>query len=167
MSKVWCKRFVVASVIHGLGIAIWSGLFLLDGIGITLNMSRIIAGGSVGTWFTLGYLLYFITGCVGMGVQGAIYYFVTKLSKRDLYSEKLALSHFVLMNIAIVGATWMLAIVGFKGGTLLLEGKTAAEIHPQIVMYVSPIGYCIIVGVIAAIIGALNVLMSFAREPAD
>lgn len=155
---------MIASVIHGLGIALWSGLFLLDGIGIMLNLSRIIAGGSVGTWFTLGYLLYLITGFVGMGVQGAIYYLITKPSQRYLYSEKLALIHFVLMNVAVVGATWMLGIVGFKGGSLLIAGKTAAEIHPTIVMYVSPIGYCIIIGVIAAVLGAFNVMMTFRRR---
>jgi len=152
------RWFVGASVLHGLGIAVWSGLFLLDGIGIPLNLSRIIAGGGVGTWFTVGYFLYLITGFVGMAVQGFLYYVISESGGR-LFSGKLAAAHFVLMNIAVMGATWMLGYAGFVGGTLTLEGREA-EVHTAIVRYVNPIGYCILTGVISALIGAFNILKS-------
>ena len=152
----------MASVIHGVGIAIWSGLFLLDGIGVTLNLSRIIAGGGVGTWFTMGYLLYLVTGFAGMVVQGTMYYLIPRISRRELYSDKLALGHFVLMNIAVVGATWMLGFAGFRGGSLALEERMS-EIHPTIVVYSNPIGFCILIGVIAALLGAVNILMTLRK----
>lgn len=152
------RWFVVASVLHGIGIAVWSGLFLLDGIGIPLNLSRIIAGGGAGTWFTVGYLLYLITGFIGMALQGFLYYTISE-SRGSLFSGKLAAAHFVLMNIAVIGATWTLGYAGFVGGTLTLEGRVA-EVHASIVMYVNPIGYCILAGVIAALIGAFNILKS-------
>lgn len=148
---------------HGLGIALWSFFFVLDGVGITLNLSRIIAGGGVGMWFTLGYLLYLVTGFVGMAVQGTIYYLVPKLSGNELYSEKLALSHFLLMNIAIMGGTWMLGIAGFQGGTLALADRVN-EIHDKIVVYVQPVGYCIIIGTFAALLGGINILMTLMKD---
>lgn len=61
----WSTRFLTAVIAHGLAVAVWSGLFLTDRVGITLNFSRIIAGGGAGTWFTVGYILYMITGFVG------------------------------------------------------------------------------------------------------
>jgi len=152
------RWFVVASVLHGIGIAVWSGLFLLDGVGIPLNLSRIIAGGGAGTWFTVGYLLYLITGFIGMALQGFLYYAIGG-SRGSLFSGKLAAAHFVLMNIAVIGATWTLGYAGFVGGTLTLEGRVA-EVHASIAAYVNPIGYFILAGVVAALIGAFNILKS-------
>lgn len=156
----WPKWFFVASLIHGIGAATWSGLFLLDGIGFTLNLSRIIAGGGVGTWFTVGYMLYIITGFLGMVAQGVLYHVAA--NGGEVYSEKLAATHMVLMNIAIVGATWMLGFAGFTGGSLTLAGRIA-EIHGAIVVYVSPIGYCILIGIVAAIIGTYNIFMTLRK----
>ncbi len=146
-----------------MGVAIWSGLFLLDGIGIPLNLSRIIAGRGVGTWFTVGYFLYLTTGFVGMAVQGTIFYLLPKLTHRELYSDKLALAHFVLMNIAVMGTAWMLGLAGFKGGSLSLAGKTG-EIHNAIVMYVEPIGYCILIGVISVFLFVINLIMTLFKK---
>ena len=159
VSERWSKRFMIASVIHGIGFAVWSGLFLLDGIGFELNLSRIIAGGGAGTWFTIGYLLYLITGFVGMTVQGTLYYLTPQLFQRELYSDKLALAHFVLINIAVVSATWMLGMAGFQGGSLALAGREA-EIHNTVIAYVVPIGYSIILGVGSALLYVANILMT-------
>lgn len=149
---------------HGLGIAVWSGLFLLDGIGIPLNLSRIIAGGGAGTWFTVGYILYFLAGFMGMCAQGLLYHYAATKPENPIYNEKIAVAHFVLMNLAVIGATWMLGYAGFKGGTLTLQGRVA-EVHAAIVGFVNPIGYCILIGVIAAIIGAYNILSTFRMTP--
>lgn len=154
---------MMLSIIHGFGVAVWSSLFLLDGIGITLNLSRIISGGGVGTWLMMGYLLYLITGFVGMAVLGAIYYFIPKLSNKELFSDKLALAHLILMNIAVVGATWMLGMAGFQGGSLALAGRMA-EIHNTIVVYVEPIGYCILIGVISALLGIVNIVVTLTKK---
>ena len=164
MSDKAYRLFVVASVVHGLGIAVWSGLFLLDGVGIPLNLSRIIAGGGAGTWFTVGYLLYLATGFIGMALQGFLYYAVGG-SGGSLFSGRLAAAHFVLMNIAVLGATWTMGYAGFVGGTLTLEGRVA-EVHATIVGYVNPIGYFILVGVAAALVGAFNILRSMEGQAA-
>lgn len=159
LSERWARRFMIASVIHGIGFAVWTALFLLDGIGFQLNLSRIIAGGGVGTWFTVGYLLYLITGFVGMAVLGTLYYLTPRLFRRELYSDKLALAHFALMNIAVVSATWMLGMVGFQGRSLGLAGREA-EIHGAVVAYVVPIGYSLVIGVGSVLAYAANILMT-------
>jgi len=164
VSEKWCLRFTVASVIHGLGVAVWSGLFLVDRIGITLNFSKIMAGGGAGTWFTIGYLLYMLTGFIGMAVQGAIYYFLPKLLNRSIYSDKLALAHFVLMNVAVVGATWLLGYAGFIGGSLAIA-KQSELIHPSIVGFVEPIGYFVAIGSLSALIAIINFGLTLTKSP--
>lgn len=156
MSNRWPKWFIYASLIHGVGVAMWAGLFLLDGIGITLNLARIIAGGGAGTWFAIGYLFYVITGFLGMSAQGFLYQYAAKDKGGEVYSDKLAAAHLILMNISVVGATWMLGYAGFIGGTLTLAQRVA-EIHGAIAGYVNPIGYFMIIGMVATIIGAFNI----------
>ena len=163
MKNTWPRRFMVAAVIHGVGLAVWSGLFLLDGIGIPLNLSRIIAGGGAGTWFTVGYILYMATGFLGMTAQGALYQYAASLSGGRLHSDRLALVHFALMNVAVVGATWMLGYAGYVGGSLTLADRIS-EVHAAIVGYVNPVGIFILVGVVAALAGAYNVLMTIGKS---
>jgi len=163
MSEKWCIRFVLAAVVHGLIVAIWSALFLVDQIGITLNLARIVAGGSAGTWFTMGYLLYMLTGVLSMAVWGAIYYFISKTLNKPLYSDKLALVHFILFNVGVVGATWLMGYAGFLGGSLALAGK-AAQIHPTIVVFSQPIGIFVAIGALSTLVGASNILVSFLRK---
>jgi len=163
MSEKWCTRFTLAAVVHGLIVAIWSGLFLLDQFGITLNLARIVAGGSAGTWFTMGYLLYLLTGVLSMAAWGAIYYFLSKTLNKPLYSDKLALVHFILFNMGVIGATWLLGYAGFLGGSLAIAGK-AAEIHPTIVVFVQPIGVFVAIGALSTLIGVSNILVSFVKK---
>lgn len=164
MSGKWGTRFTLAALIHGLIAAIWSGLFIVDQFGIILNMSRIVAGGSVGTWLTLGYLLYLVAGVIGTAVWGGIYALISRTPNRSIFSDKLALAHFILYNLAVVGVTWLMGYVGFIGGSLLLAGKGAAEIHTAIVAFVLPIGVSVAIGVVSTLIGVTNTLLSLMRE---
>ena len=162
MSDKWPLRFLMASVIHGSAFAVWSALFLLDGIGITLNLSKIIAGGGVGTWFTLGYLLYLITGFIGMAVIGALYYFISRLLKRPIYSDKLALAHFALMNVAVVGAPLLLGYAGFAGGSLVIAQKTNL-VHTTVVGFVNPIGIFVALGALSVLTFLVNFALTATR----
>lgn len=159
MSERWSRRFTLAALIHGIIAAIWSGLFLVDQIGISLNLSRIVAGGSVGTWLTMGYLLYLITGPLSMAAWGAIYGPNLKNSGKSLYSDRLAWIHFVLFNIGVMGTTWLMGYAGFIGGSLLLAGR-AAEVHQTIVGLVQPIGISVAIGALSTLIGVFNILRS-------
>ncbi|MBS7637283.1 hypothetical protein KEJ49_00090 [Candidatus Bathyarchaeota archaeon] len=164
MSGKWCTRFTLAALAHGLIAAIWSGLFIVDQLGIRLNMSRIVAGGSVGTWLTLGYLLYLVAGVMGTMTWGGIYALISRTPNRSTFSDKLALAHFILYNFAVVVVTWLMGYVGFLGGSLLLAGKGVAEIHAAIVGFVLPIGVSVAIGVISTLIGVTNILLTLMRE---
>lgn len=129
-----------------------------------LNMSRIVAGGSVGTWLTLGYLLYLVAGIMGMAAWGGIYALISRTPNRSIFSDKLALAHFILYNLAVVGVTWPMGYAGFIGGSLLLAGKGVAEIHKTIEGLVLPIGVSVSIGVLSTIIGVINMLLSLMRE---
>jgi len=155
----WSTRFLGAAIAHGLGVAVWSGLFLTDQVGIVLNFSRIIAGGGAGMWFTVGYLLYLTAGFVGSATFATIYHLLTGSAGRSLFSSKLAAVHFALYNIAVVGATWLLGYAGWVGGSLALAGQ-AAQIHPTIVVYVIPIGVFVLIGCISALVFVINAALS-------
>lgn len=131
-----------------------------------MNMARIVAGGSVGTWLTLGYLLYLVAGVMGTAAWGGIYGLISSNPHRSNFSDKLATAHFILYNLGVVGVTWPMGYVGFIGGSLLLAGR-AAEIHPAIVGFVLPIGVSVAIGVLSTIIGAINILLSLMKEARD
>lgn len=38
------------------------------------EVSRVIAGGGAGTWFTLGYFIYIIVGVIGVAVSSLFYH---------------------------------------------------------------------------------------------
>jgi hypothetical protein len=162
MSEKWGLRFTLAAIFHGVFAAVWSGLFIVDQFGIQLNMAKIVAGGSVGTWLTLGYLLYLIAGVMGNMAFGSIYGLISRNQHGHLFSNKLALTHFILFNVGVIGVTWPMGYVGFLGGSLLLAGKTA-EIHPKIVGFVLPIGISVAIGVLSTLIGATNIILSLMR----
>jgi len=62
----------------------------------------------------------------------------------------------------VVGATWLLGYAGYIGGSLTLAGKVS-EVHAAIVGYVNPVGICILIGVVAALAGAYNILMTLGK----
>jgi hypothetical protein len=55
----WTKRFMAAAIVQG---AIISGLTIFLVLGqisvIKPEISRVIAAGGAGTWFTLGFVMY-------------------------------------------------------------------------------------------------------------
>jgi hypothetical protein len=55
----WAKRFMAAAIVQG---AIISGLTIFLVLGqisvIKPEISRVIAAGGAGTWFTLGFVMY-------------------------------------------------------------------------------------------------------------
>ncbi len=157
----WSNRFLTAAIIHGLGIAVWSALFLVDQIGITLNFSRIIAGGGAGMWFTVGYVLYMIAGFVGNATFALVHYLLPN-SNRTVFSDKMAALHFALYNAAVVGATLLLGYAGWIGGSLALA-KKGELIHTTIVVYVQPIGYFVLIGAISALVFVVNVALGLRK----
>ncbi len=128
------------------------------------NVAKVISGGSAGTWLTVGYLLFFIVGIGVLYLCGLVYCLVPKaVGKEEIYSEKLAATQLVLMEIAILGACLGLYIAGFIGGRMLLAKIEAPKIHEILVQFVLPILAFVAAGLIGASLGIINYALTLRK----
>ncbi|MCS6785041.1 MAG: hypothetical protein NZ581_07605 [Candidatus Caldarchaeum sp.] len=174
----WASRFILAAIIQG---ALATGLTLFWVVSqfglLRPEFSRVIAFGSAGNWFTVGYTTYMTVGVVGMAVTALFYYFIENVLNKPYTGmvDKLAWVHLVCMNVGVVGATWLMMVVGYLGGAALLPpqvgglGWTPAEVHEKI-FYGIPLGYptwivgfifLLAVGVVA---GGLGYIISWRKS---
>jgi hypothetical protein len=64
-SSIWIKRFIGA-IIQGAIIVGLTAFLVLSQISILKpEVSRVIAAGGAGTWFTFGYITYIVVGVIG------------------------------------------------------------------------------------------------------
>lgn len=156
MAEKWAKRFVWFALIHAVIAAIITALFLFPPGGEGLDLSRMIAAGSAGTWVFVGYSMYLLAGFIGLSAWAFVYYVSGETN------EWLSLAHLILHNLGLI-APLMIFTAGIQGGTLLLEGNVAA-IHPTIVWSSVPSG--ILVGLLAlgTIIGVVNILITLLKK---
>jgi len=162
----WTTRFMYAAIAQGLAAFVITALIVLPIL--SPSPAMIIASGSAGTWLTVGYLSYLVVGVMGVAVTALFYHFLegTLHKKMSSVSNALAWSHFVLMNVGVVAATWMLMYAGFVGGSGLLStavgggGLNPGQVHPTIVGYVNPIGYSIIALSFGVLLGGIGFVLT-------
>ncbi len=156
MAETWAKRFVWFALIHAIIAAIITVFFIFPPGGEGLDLSRMIAGGSAGTWVFVGYSMYLLGGFIGLSAWAFVYYVSGKTN------DWLSLAHLILHNLGLI-APLLIFTAGIQGGTLLLQGNPAA-IHPTIVWSSVPSG--ILVGLLAlgTIIGVINILITLLRK---
>ena len=154
-SAKWGLRFFQASLIHGLIAVVWTGLWAVS----ELNFTRLITAGWPGTFLFMAYIVYLSIGFLAMAAFGVAYYLIPQLANKPLYSDKLALAHFVLMNLGVV-ASWLLAIVGITGGTLLRAEAEREAIHLAITGFSEPIGVFLALGVFGVLVGILHLILT-------
>ena len=66
--SIWTRRFIGAAIIQGAIIVVLTVFLILSQISILKpEVSRVMAAGGAGTWFTFGYLMYVIVGVIGVG----------------------------------------------------------------------------------------------------
>ena len=78
--------FLYAAMVQGAAAAI---ITFLGGFGdqiglLPVAVSRVIASGEAGTWFTVGYLTYLIVGVVAIAVTSLFYFFIETVQGKDL-----------------------------------------------------------------------------------
>jgi hypothetical protein len=163
----WSARFVRLSVANGALAAAWTIFMIWPWT--TPAPSMILAEGSAGTWLLFGYLLYLVVGVVAIAVT-AIFYFFLEGIQTTVYSgfrSALAWGHLTLMEVGVVGATFLMMYGGYLGGAGLLSasegggGLTAYQVHVQILQYyVDPIFAFVLVAVFGAIMGGAGYILS-------
>jgi hypothetical protein len=82
----------------------------------------VIAGSSAGTWFTVGYVTYLLVGVIGVAVT-ALFHHCIEVTLGKPYAGSLNLLawiYLILMNVGVIGATWLMMIGGYLGGAAML-----------------------------------------------
>jgi hypothetical protein len=173
--SIWTRRFISAAVIQG-AIIVGLTVFLVLGQISVLKpeLSRVIAAGGAGTWFTFGYLMYVIVGVIGVAVSGLFYYYLEKVIgidySRSIIARIMAWIHLLLMNIGTVGVTALLMYVGYIGGAATLPkivdggGLNAAQAHEILGPFVEPISAAILVLVTGVLAGGIGFLLMYRKK---
>jgi len=169
----WANRFIVAAIVQGALAAGVTSYLLYDAVYGSPGPARIVAGGSAGTWLTVGYLGYIMLGPVAAAVT-ALFYQHLEVNLRAPYKgwpTAFAWLHLVLMNVGVVGATWLMMSGGYRGGalTITLEaqnptwsiGQVLGQVHVQVLSgypsYIAPFAALAIVGAFAGGLGFVAV----------
>lgn len=171
LSNIWTKRFIAAAIVQGAIIVVLTAFLIIsDTSFMKPGISRVIASGGAGTWFTFGYFMYIIVGVIGIAVSAIFYYYAEGVMNKRLYYRKnkiakgLAWSHFLLMNIAIVAAAGLLMYAGYAGGSAMLQesvggkGFDASQAHEILAPFVEPTAAAVLVLLIGVTLGGIGFL---------
>ncbi len=175
----WSNRFIFAAIVQGAIITaltipiVWpsGGLF---GLNVSPAVAQVIASGSAGTWFLVGYVMYITVAVVGVGVTALFYHhFEISLNKpfKGIVNNALGWVHLVFMNVGAAVASALLMYGGYFGERGLMptsEGglaQTAGWVHVNILSgLVDPAGYALIVAGIGILAGGLGFVIAYFRN---
>ncbi|MDP8023659.1 MAG: hypothetical protein ACP5LF_03210 [Nitrososphaeria archaeon] len=161
-NEKWSHRFIMAAIIQSIFAAIWTIPIVLPWIKPSVAM--VIAAGSAGTWFTVGYILYIIVGVLGNAAIGLIYQHFETVEGKVVsgISNALAWLQLILFNFGVMASTWALMIAGYFGEADLLppavggKGLTEGQVHVLLLShFINPVGAFVIIAVLGVIIGAI------------
>lgn len=155
---VWTRRFSLLAAVNTVIAVGWVVPLFLDP-----RIPRTVAGGSVGTWGVLGFLLWITVGCLGFAAFAGMHYLTPRVTGRRL-GDGLAWAHLSLMEVGTLVTTSLLGVAGYVGGTALLEGAGPAEVHQRIAFVVEPVPVVAIFALIAGIgvfLGVVNHLIAY------
>lgn len=175
--NVWTKRFIAAAIIQGAIVVALTAFLVLSQISILKpEISRVIASGGAGTWFTFGYMMYIVVGVIGVAVSSLFYYYLERVRKvqyNTTFAKALAWIHLVLMNIGTSVAMGLMMIAGYLGGASMLpisiggKGINSAQAHEILAPFVEPISMAILVILLGVIAGGLSFLLVYKSKQSD
>jgi hypothetical protein len=125
--------------------------------------SRIVAGGSAGTWLLVGFSGYLIVGVLAVGLSALFYHYI-EVIRGQRYTganQALAWAHLILLNVGALGGSWLMILAGYVGGSHLLSSQTPppavyGEVHEMIAGYILPIAAFMVIGVVGVLLGGLG-----------
>lgn len=166
----WTKRFMAAAIFQG---AIVAGLTVFLVLGqvsfIKPEVSRVMAAGGAGTWFTFGYTMYIIVGVMGVAVSALFYHYLENILGRSIHgaAKALAWTHLFLMNVGTAAAMAFLMYAGYLGGASMLPESVgglsfnAAQAHEVLAPFVEPISVAILIIVAGIVAGGTGFLATY------
>ncbi len=167
----WSNRFIWAAIIQGLAGTLLT-IPIVDPY-LSPPVSKVIAGGSAGTWFLVGYVMYIMIGVIAVGLT-ALFYYHFEVSMAKPYrgiSNVMAWIHLFLMNVGAAAATYLLMYGGYVAGAGMLptseggQGWTSLQAHVNVLAaLVNPTGYAIIIAGIGVLAGGLGFAINYFRK---
>ena len=168
----WSNRFIFAAIIQGAIATMLTIPIVLPWI--TPSVAQVIASGSAGTWFLVGYVMYITVGVIAVGLTALFYHhFEVDLGKsfKGTINSVLGWIHLVFMNVGAAVASGILMYGGYFGERALMptrEGglaQTAGWVHVNILSgLVDPAGYALIICGIGVLAGGLGFLIAYLRR---
>jgi len=164
-NEKWSHRFMIAAIIQSIFAAIWTIPIVLPWIKPPVSM--VMAAGSAGTWFTVGYILYIVVGVLGNAAIGLVYQHFETVEGKVVsgITNALAWLQLILFNFGVMAATWSLMIAGYFGEADLLppavggKGLTEGQVHVLLLShFITPVGIFVIITILGVIIGAIAFL---------
>jgi len=178
MVSQWANRFIIAAIIQGALATALTAYFVFGQLWfLKPEVSRVIAAGSAGNWFTVGYATYLIVGVLAVAVT-ALFYNHIEVNLGKPYkglANILAWIHLIFMNVGVIGSTWLMMIGGYLGGAAMLPkevgglGWNAGQVHTNI-FYGIPLGYptwisiFIFILAIGVLLGGLGYIITWRRK---
>jgi hypothetical protein len=171
--NTWIKRFMSAAIIQGAIIVALTIFLVLSQISfLKPEISRVIASGGAGTWFTFGYLIYIVVGVIGVAVSAIFYHYLEGvLGKQQYYNmskiaKGLAWCHLLLMNIGIAAVGGMLMYAGYAAGAAMLpeevggKGFDNAQAHEILAPFVEPVSAATLALMTGVTLGGIGFLLA-------
>lgn len=180
--SVWARRFIFAALMQGLILfAITAVLLYVDAAsflglpgGDLVTPAAVVAEGSAGTWFTVGYFGYLIVPILGSGVSALFYREIEVAMNRPYtgWHRWLAWGHLLLGNIILGAGLGLMMYGGYFGGALMVpttlggQGQSAYYVHTHVLgALAEPISILFMLGMIGPLLGGIGYGLKF-REAA-
>jgi hypothetical protein len=168
----WSNRFIFAAIVQGAIATVLTVPIVIPWI--SPAVSQVIASGSAGTWFLVGYIMYIMIGVIAVGVTALFYHhFEVVLNKpfQGAISDALGWIHLILMNVGAATVSGILMYGGYFGERALMptsEGglaQTSEWVHVNILSgLIDPAGVALIITGIGVLAGGLGFLIAYRRK---
>jgi len=163
--------FLYAAIIQG---AIATLITFLGGFGdriglYSVGVSYVIAGGSAGMWFVMGYLTYLIVGVVATAVTSLFYFYIETVQGRTYkgVAKMLAWIHLFAANVGVAGTALLAMIGGYLGGAGMVavsyggQGWSEYQVHIHVLQYYEqPIAAFLALAIIGFAAGGLGFILA-------
>ncbi len=180
-SSVWARRFIAAALIQGLILFVITAILLyIDAAsfvglpsGGLVTPAAVVAEGSAGTWFTVGYVGYLLVPVLGSGVSALFYREIEVAMERPYtgWYRWLAWGHLILGNIALGAGLGLMMYGGYVGGSLMVptslggQGQGAYYVHTHVLgALAEPISILFALGMLGPLLGGIGYGLKFRKS---
>jgi hypothetical protein len=91
-----------------------------------------------GTWVLIAWIVFGISGVLGTLFWSGSYYLRGQLSGKTSVNSRLSWLHVILYEVGVLGATGMMAAIGYVGGSVLAMGEGIAVASTAIAQNIIP-----------------------------